>query len=101
MRSYDDWRTAAPEMDEEPPTECPVCTGHASASPCSEECDALVKRCERERLIKVLYENARHALRRAREYREEEPSNDDHRVRAILHRVGIIRADICELRRAS
>lgn len=98
--SFDSWKTTAPEEDGEPPVECCVCTGHKYASPCGEDCAELVARCERERLIKVLYQNARRALHLAREYRQE-AQNDDHRVREILHRVGIIRADISELRRVA
>lgn len=98
--SYDSWKTTAPEEDEEAPVPCPICTGHADAEPCGEDCAELVARCERERLIKVLYANAWRALQLAREYRQE-AQNDDHRVREILHRVGIIRADISELRRVA
>lgn len=99
MRSYDDWRASAPERDEEAPPPCKVCTGEGD-DVCGEECAALVARCERERLIKVLYANAWRALQLARVYRQE-AQNDDHRVREILHRVGIIRADISELRRVA
>ena len=98
--SYDAWKEAAPEEDGEPPTPCCVCTGDADAPPCGEDCDALMRRCRRDRIIRGHYEDARRALRLAREYRIGDHSSDL-RVRTILRRVYFIRQDIADVRRSA
>lgn len=103
VSTYDSWKTTAPEAGEDAPIPCPVCTGDSDAPPCGEECDALVKRCARERRIRGLYKAARNALSLARRYRFTEFSAGqfDHRVHSILNQVHDYRQEIYELRRAA
>lgn len=82
------------------PPPCPVCTGEEDAEPCGEDCARIVERCRRERLIRGLYEEARRALRLAREYRIGDATSD-FRQRQILRRVYLLRCDIADLRRAA
>ena len=66
--SYDTWRSTLPDQDEVVPVQCPVCTGHDDAAPCSEECAELVERVNAERRIKGLFFAAYKAIRLARTY---------------------------------
>jgi hypothetical protein len=86
------------EAGREPAPPCRVCTGE-DAEPCSEECAELAARCDRERLIRGLYEDARRALSLARQYRVGD-FHSDARVRAIVLRIYFIRQDIAALRAA-
>lgn len=97
--SYDSWKTTAPEEYSDPPAPCCVCTGDSWAEPCGEECEAIALRCYREQKIRGHYEDAKRALRLAREYRIGDATSDG-RIKAIVRRVQLIRVDISELRRA-
>lgn len=101
--SYDDWKTRAPEEDADPfAVPCPVCTGDASAKPCSEDCDHIVERCRRERQIQSCFQASRLVIKMAKAYRDEGFGVSDVRVRTCLDRVryyrGQIRAHRSELR---
>ncbi len=100
MRTFDDWKTFAPEEWSDPPPPCPICTGARDAEPCGEECSEMFERCERERKIRGHYRDAWRALRLAREYREGDATSD-FRIRAIVRRVYLLRVGIAELRRAA
>lgn len=93
--SYD----ALLEAGREAPVPCPVCTGDEHAPPCGEECDALIKRCHRERVIRGHYQDARRALRFARRYYTEGGPREG-RLAAVMHRIQCLRVDIAALRSA-
>lgn len=83
--SYDDWKTSAPEQDDEPPTPCPICTGHEDAEPCSEDCAMLCAEVRLERVAKRYEEARRTCVELALKYRTEFPA-PDHRVQECLAR---------------
>lgn len=86
--------------DQEPrPVPCPVCTGDADAEPCGEDCDAIIRACERKIRIKGLYIAAHSAMRWAKGYaRRSRDAFDDNRVLAILDQVRGYRRQIATLR---
>jgi predicted nucleic acid-binding Zn ribbon protein len=98
--SYDNWKATAPEGDDPYPHECPVCTGHEDALPCSEECADLIERCRRERLIETCRMAAKLVIKVAKSYQREGFPND-HRVSACIDRVNYYRGRIRDLRRAA
>lgn len=98
FRTYDDWRSSAPEFDEEPPVRCCVCSGDEDAPPCSEECDEIVGRVARRRQIARLYAGARRCVYYARIYQLTSP--DDSRVTKVLTQANEYRARIRALRAA-
>lgn len=97
---YDDWKTDAPEEDDEPAMSCPVCTNDHDANPCSEACEAIVTLAADRRTIAGKYEQARAAMRLARLYRFEDgvTGRNSRRAAEVLHKVACLREDIRELR---
>lgn len=96
--NYDQWKTTAPEYDDDPIPECPVCTGRMDADPCSEECDRLIKACERRGEIRRIYTACRIAIDLARQYRFESQAQHDHRVDEVIDLVRHYRGTIRMLR---
>lgn len=79
------------------PQPCPICTGHAEAVPCSDECDELVLRNKTLGMVKGAYEAAWKALFLARLYLAE-GGNTDARYRACLDQAGAYRRFVRLLR---
>jgi predicted nucleic acid-binding Zn ribbon protein len=79
--------------------ECPVCSGHADAKPCSEECAELVERCRRERQIDACRKAAKLVAKMAKAYRAEGFPNDV-RVTVCIDRIRYYRGQIRKLRAA-
>lgn len=97
--SYDDWKCTAPEEDDPFAVFCCVCTGHADAPPCSEECDDILQRARREREIDSCKVAIRLVLRIAKAYRNEGFERDE-RIGVCIGRVRYYRGRIRELRAA-
>ena len=98
FKTYDEWRASAPEDDSEQERQpCPVCTGDRDADPCSEDCDAIMKRATRRAAIQGLYNAAFRALLMAKLYRREGHAND-HRITDCVAKVRVYRASIRALR---
>lgn len=89
MATYDDWKTTAPESDDEVCGDCGVCYG-GDGPPCSPECERIVFLAKQRSIIRGLYESARMSLRLARRYRGEEGAGA-RRERECVLRVRAIR----------
>lgn len=97
--TYDDWKSAAPESDDEVcGTPCPVCTGDDEGPPCSEECEHIVFLAKQRSVIRGLYRSARTSLRLARRYRDEEGPRG-RRERECVQRIRALR-DVIRTTRA-
>jgi hypothetical protein len=96
--TYDSWKATDRGTNEQRPQGCPVCTGEDSYEPCSEECDAIVRRCNNKRRIKALYRTARTALTYAHMYKGE--NYPTFHLTAIVEQVRAYRQTIKALRAA-
>jgi len=100
--SFDDYKMDAPELDNDAPTDCPVCTGNDDAEPCGPECEHILDIARAGRTVARLYAACRRAMRLAREYREEERwrGRKSRRLAMVLDQVNVWRQDIRYVRLA-